>query len=56
MFVAENAKEMLLTERKDRFLDEYVLPMMREAAKLGIAEGEMNLLITKAKEGIKHEP
>lgn len=56
MFVAEQAKEMLLTQRKERFLDEYVLPMMREAAKLGIAEGEMNLLITIAKEGIQNEP
>ncbi|WP_068784042.1 GntR family transcriptional regulator [Paenibacillus phocaensis] len=56
MFVAEQAKEMLLTQRRERFLDEYVLPMMREAAKLGIHEDEMKQLITKAKEGVLNEP
>ncbi|MGG6311392.1 GntR family transcriptional regulator [Paenibacillus macerans] len=56
MFVAEQAKEQLLEQRKERFLDEYVLPMLREAAKLGIAENDMYLLMKQAKDGIENEP
>nr|WP_289215515.1 GntR family transcriptional regulator [Halobacillus campisalis] len=41
MFVAEGAKEKLVQQRKDAFVDEYVWPMMQEADKLGITEKEL---------------
>ncbi|MCP3033075.1 GntR family transcriptional regulator [Halobacillus sp. A1] len=41
MFVADGAKEKLVQQRKDAFVDEYVWPMMQEADKLGITEKEL---------------
>lgn len=50
MFVAENARETLLTERKEKFKDEYVKPMITEMFKLGLSENELNELIRRVKE------
>lgn len=49
MFVAEGAKEKLLAERKERFVDEFLLPMLQEADKLGIQEGDIASLINQLK-------
>ncbi|CAM4287552.1 GntR family transcriptional regulator [Bacillus manliponensis] len=55
MFVAEGAKEKLIQKRKDSFLDEYVLPMMQEADKLGISEQELTIFMNQVKGRDNHE-
>ncbi|SIS47663.1 GntR family transcriptional regulator [Salimicrobium flavidum] len=45
MFVAAGAKQKLLEERKETFMDEYVLPMLEEADKLGISRGELESML-----------
>lgn len=47
MFVATGARERLLAERRARFASEYVHPMLREAARLGISPGELTRLVTE---------
>ncbi|WP_062049794.1 GntR family transcriptional regulator [Bacillus sp. JCM 19034] len=49
MFVAEGAKEQLIQKRKGEFASNYVLPMLQEAEKLGLTEGEVNQIISKLK-------
>lgn len=49
MFVAEGAKGMLVQKRKDAFVDDYIVGLVREAEKLGITEKEMVQLINKVK-------
>ena len=49
MFVAEGAKEKLLEQRKELFVDQYLLPMIQEADKLGILETEITNLMKKMK-------
>lgn len=49
MFVAEGAKQKLLEQRKEMFANEYILPMMEEAEKLGILEHEITALIKQIK-------
>ncbi|MEK4870482.1 GntR family transcriptional regulator [Niallia sp. FSL W8-1348] len=49
MFVAEGAKEKLLTQRKEQFLDQYLLPMIQEAKKLGISEEDISNMINQLK-------
>lgn len=49
MFVAEGAKEKLLQQRKEAFADEFVIPMIEEANKLGLSEKEINTLIKNLK-------
>ncbi|WP_453991417.1 GntR family transcriptional regulator [Bacillus nitroreducens] len=41
MFVAPGAKEKLIQKRKETFIDDYVVKLVREAKKLGITENEM---------------
>jgi GntR family transcriptional regulator len=41
MFVAEGAKEKLLEQRREMFVDQYMLPMLQEAEKLGITDVEL---------------
>lgn len=50
MFVADGARDTLLTERKEKFKDEYVKPMIAEMFKLGLTEQELNQLINRVKE------
>lgn len=49
MFVAEGAKGMLVQKRKDAFVDDYIVGLVREADKLGITENEIVQLISKVK-------
>ncbi|OIJ15166.1 GntR family transcriptional regulator [Anaerobacillus arseniciselenatis] len=49
MFVAEGAREKLLENRKHVFADEYVLPMIQEAEKLGLSESDITDIINRLK-------
>lgn len=49
MFVALDAKEKLMGERKQNFKEEYLKPMMDEARKLGLTDQEISQLITEMK-------
>lgn len=49
MFVAPDAKEKLMGERKQNFLIEYLKPMMEEAGKLGLSDEEIGRLIEEVK-------
>lgn len=49
MFVAKGAKEKLIRKRKDAFVDDYVVPLVLEAGKLGISQNEVFELIKKIK-------
>lgn len=49
MFVAEGAKVKLLEKLKEAFVDEYVLPMVRQADKLGISDSELLRLVSRVK-------
>lgn len=49
MFVAEGAKGMLVQKRKDAFIDDYIVGLVREADKLGITESEIFQFIKKVK-------
>ncbi|QUG43275.1 GntR family transcriptional regulator [Psychrobacillus sp. INOP01] len=49
MFVAEGAKGMLVQKRKDAFVDDYIVGLVREAEKLGITENEIIQLLSKVK-------
>lgn len=50
MFVAEGAREKLLQNRKDSFADDFVLPMVQEAKKLGLTDGDIVDIIKKIRE------
>jgi DNA-binding transcriptional regulator YhcF (GntR family) len=49
MFVAEGAREKLVESRKHMFEEEFVLPMMQEAEKLGLTEREITDIIKRLK-------
>lgn len=49
MFVAEGSREKLLKQRRERFVDEYVVPLVEEAGKLGISDEEIFQLIKEIK-------
>lgn len=51
MFVAEGAKGMLVQKRKDAFVDDYIVGLVKEAEKLGITENEIIELLSKVKRG-----
>ena len=46
MFVATGARDRLMAERREHFRDEFVVPLLAEARKLGIAERDLVALIT----------
>ncbi|MFU8945708.1 GntR family transcriptional regulator [Mycetocola zhadangensis] len=46
MFVAEGARARLVQARKDRFRDEFVRPLIAEAAKLGIDPDQLSEMIS----------
>jgi DNA-binding transcriptional regulator YhcF (GntR family) len=56
MFVAEGARARVIAGRRDHFTNEYVRPLVAEAAKLGISKSELAELITKADLITKAEP
>ncbi len=45
MFVAPGARDQLLKRRRSEFADQYVRPLLAEAAKLGIPAGELAAMI-----------
>jgi DNA-binding transcriptional regulator YhcF (GntR family) len=45
MFVAGGARKRLLGQRRGEFADRYIEPMLAEAARLGIEDGELIALI-----------
>ena len=47
MFVAEGARERLVAQRRDQFRQEYLSPLLAEAAKLGITRQQLAEMITK---------
>ncbi|MCM3387174.1 GntR family transcriptional regulator [Ureibacillus chungkukjangi] len=49
MFVAEGARERLIQNRKDAFLENFVVGLVQEANKLGITDQELFELIKKCK-------
>jgi DNA-binding transcriptional regulator YhcF (GntR family) len=48
MFVADGARQQLLDERRQRFAERYVDPLVAEASRLGIGTGELVDLINKS--------
>ncbi|WP_025026149.1 GntR family transcriptional regulator [Caldalkalibacillus mannanilyticus] len=49
MFVAEGAKQGLLTKRKNLFFEEYIASMLKEAEKLNISKRDVIEMIEKFK-------
>lgn len=48
MFVSPGARDALLAERRGRFREEFVLPLIAEAAKLGMGQAEVaDMIITE---------
>lgn len=45
MFVSPGARDQLLSDRTDRFRDDYVVPLLREARQLGLTSTEIHRLI-----------
>ena len=41
MFVAAGARQRLLAQRREQFVERYVRPLLTEAARLGIGDGEL---------------
>lgn len=41
MFVAEGAKEKLVLQRRERFAEEFVVPMLKEAKKLKLSDDDV---------------
>jgi GntR family transcriptional regulator len=55
MFVAKNAKEIILTKRTNTKLKELIEETVKEAYQLGISEGELMDMIQKAVKQLKGE-
>ena len=47
MFVAEGAREIILTKRKNDFFKDYIVPLKNEAKKLGLTPNELTVLIQR---------
>lgn len=50
MFVADGARELLHTRRREEFRKQYVAPLLREAGVLGIGASELHQLISEQEE------
>jgi DNA-binding transcriptional regulator YhcF (GntR family) len=48
MFVSDGARERLVAKRRDAFSDEYLRPLLAEAAKLGIGPDQLTSMIQTA--------
>jgi len=48
MFVAEGARSRLLAERRKRFAERYVEPLVAEASRLGISAAELAAMIRES--------
>lgn len=51
MFVATGARDRLIGERRQRFEDDYVGPLVAEADKLGITRAQLAEMISKGEGG-----
>lgn len=49
MFVAEGSRDRLVAKRREEFQDDYLRPLVAEAAKLGISQRQLADMITKEK-------
>jgi GntR family transcriptional regulator len=47
MFVATGARDQLLKRRRSEFADQYVVPLLAEADKLGISVTEVGAMLTE---------
>ncbi len=47
MFVAEGARARLVADRRDQFREQYLAPLLAEAAKLGITRDQLAAMIQK---------
>ena len=45
MFVAAGAREKLIEQRRHRFFDEFIKPLIREAERLGISVSDLKTMI-----------
>ena len=45
MFVAEGARARLVAQRRDQFRDQFLAPLLAEAAKLGISQEELATML-----------
>lgn len=55
MFVAPQAREKLIKQRKKTFINDYIVSLVHEANKLGFSEKDIISLIKEVKEREKHE-
>lgn len=51
MFVAQGAREMIMSKRKEAFYDSYICSLIAEAKSLGITKAELIEMIADAKDG-----
>ena len=54
MFVASGARKRLLAQRRDRFADRYVEPLVTEAGRLGIGADELVALVRESTHALPH--
>lgn len=47
MFVADGAREIILQKRKDDFYEKFIIPLKKEAAKIGLPRDTLLALISK---------
>lgn len=47
MFVSADARERIQQSRRDDFVGGFVLPLVREARRLGIADGELASIVSR---------
>ncbi|WP_127593622.1 GntR family transcriptional regulator [Paenibacillus lautus] len=50
MFVASGARELLMEKRKTEFYQQYVVAMVKEAAKLGITKDQLSEMIRRGEQ------
>lgn len=53
MFVSTGARQVLMQRRREKFFDQYVQPLAREARKLGIEPGELADMIRQGEHAIQ---
>ena len=53
MFVSDGARERLQNRRREQFAEQYVLPLVTEARKLGIGLDELHAMIEKDPEVVR---
>lgn len=51
MFVAEGARDIVLGKRKRAFYQDYIVPLKKEALKIGLSSEEINHLINEEENG-----